>query len=55
MIFIIPRGNKTYFGTTDTPYDGNLTEPPITQEDVDYLLKAVNHRFPDVNLTFAGY
>ena len=53
MIFIIPRGNKTYFGTTDTPYDGNLTEPPITQEDVDYLLKAVNHRFPDVNLTFA--
>lgn len=51
MIFIIPRGNKTYFGTTDTPYDGNLTEPPITQDDVDYLLKAVNYRFPKVNLT----
>lgn len=51
MIFIIPRGNKTYFGTTDTPYDGDLTEPPITQEDVDYLLKAVNNRFPEINLT----
>lgn len=51
MIFIIPRGNKTYFGTTDTPYDGDLTEPPITQDDVDYLLKAVNYRFPKVNLT----
>lgn len=51
MIFIIPRGNKTYFGTTDTPYEGDLTEPPITMEDVDYLLKAVNLRFPEANLT----
>ena len=51
MIFIIPRGDKTYFGTTDTPYEGDLKEPPITQEDVDYLLKAVNFRFPKANLT----
>ena len=51
MIFIIPRGNKTYFGTTDTPYEGDLIEPPITMEDVEYLLKAVNFRFPEANLT----
>lgn len=51
MIFIIPRGNKTYFGTTDTPYEGDLIEPPITTEDVDYLLEAVNNRFPKSNLT----
>lgn len=51
MIFIIPRGNKTYFGTTDTPYKGDLAEPPITMEDVEYLLKAVNFRFPEANLT----
>lgn len=51
MIFIIPRGNKTYFGTTDTPYEGDLIEPPITIEDVEYLLKAVNFRFPEANLT----
>ncbi|MDN6161516.1 MAG: glycerol-3-phosphate dehydrogenase/oxidase [Atopostipes sp.] len=51
MIFIIPRGNKTYFGTTDTPYDKNLIEPSISKDDVDYLLKAVNYRFPDANLT----
>lgn len=51
MIFIIPRGDKTYFGTTDTPYDGDLTEPPITQEDIDYLLEAVNTRFPEAHLT----
>ncbi|HLR92009.1 MAG TPA: FAD-dependent oxidoreductase [Atopostipes sp.] len=51
MIFIIPRGNKTYFGTTDTPYEGDLKEPPITEEDIEYLLKAVNFRFPEANLT----
>ena len=51
MIFIIPRGNKTYFGTTDTPYEGELLDPPITQEDMAYLLEAVNHRFPKAHLT----
>lgn len=51
MIFIIPRGDKTYFGTTDTPYEGDLKEPPVTQEDIDYLLEAVNTRFPEVHLT----
>ena len=50
MIFIIPRGDKTYFGTTDTPYKGDLKDPPITKESVDYLLKAVNFRFPDANI-----
>ena len=51
MIFIIPRGEKTYFGTTDTPYEGDLAEPPVIQEDIDYLLEAVNTRFPEVHLT----
>lgn len=51
MIFIIPRGDKTYFGTTDTPYEGDLAEPPVIQEDIDYLLEAVNTRFPEVHLT----
>lgn len=53
MIFIIPSGDKTYFGTTDTPYEGDLIDPPITQEDVDYLVEAVNYRFPDQKLTGA--
>ena len=51
MIFIIPRGDKTYFGTTDTPYDGDLAEPAVTQADIDYLLEAVNIRFPEAHLT----
>ncbi len=51
MVFVIPRENKTYFGTTDTDYRGDLKHPIVTQEDVDYLLGIVNNRFPDVNIT----
>ncbi|WP_025730376.1 type 1 glycerol-3-phosphate oxidase [Atopobacter phocae] len=51
MIFIIPRFNKTYFGTTDTDYTGDFDHPKVTQEDVDYLLDIVNHRFPTAHLT----
>ena len=51
MIFVIPRENKTYFGTTDTDYQGDLKHPQVTQEDVDYLLAAVNGRFPDADIS----
>ncbi|MDZ7834061.1 MAG: glycerol-3-phosphate dehydrogenase/oxidase [Alkalibacterium sp.] len=53
MIFVIPRGNKTYFGTTDTPFEGPYEDPDITQEDIDYLLKAVNHRFETADLNIS--
>lgn len=51
MIFVLPRENKTYFGTTDTDYDGDLAHPKVSQEDVDYLLSIVNHRYPNACLT----
>ncbi|SDI35519.1 type 1 glycerol-3-phosphate oxidase [Dolosicoccus paucivorans] len=51
MVFVIPRQKKTYFGTTDTDYDGDLAHPTVTQEDVDYLLRIVNRRFPEANIT----
>ena len=35
MVFVLPRENKTYFGTTDTDYTGDLKHPKVTQEDVD--------------------
>lgn len=53
MIFVLPRENKTYFGTTDTDYNGDLTHPRVSQHDVDYLLRIVNRRFPEANLTIA--
>ena len=51
MIFIIPRDEKTYIGTTDTFYEGDLINPKITTEDKNYLLKCVNDYFPESKLT----
>lgn len=50
MVFVIPREDKTYFGTTDTDYDGDLMNPKIDLSDVDYLLQVINHRFPEADL-----
>lgn len=50
MAFAIPRGSKTYVGTTDTPYAGDLARPVMTAEDRDYLLAAIRHMFPDVQV-----
>lgn len=45
MLFVIPRGGKTYLGTTDTFYNGDRLNPPITKEDRDYLLHCANRYF----------
>jgi len=50
MVFAIPRGRTTYFGTTDTTYQGDLDRIVCTQDDLNYLLEAINSTFPDVNL-----
>ena len=50
MIFVVPREGKTYFGTTDTDYTGDFKHPRVEQADVDYLLKAINNRYPSVNI-----
>jgi len=41
-VFVVPWGELTYVGTTDTDYHGPLDTPDCTSEDVDYLLGAVN-------------
>lgn len=51
MIFTIPRDGKTYFGTTDTDYDGDLKNPLVEQADVDYLLGIINKKYPSAHLT----
>lgn len=53
MVFAIPRDGKTYVGTTDTRYEGDLHHPRIEREDREYLLKAINSMFPNVRLTAA--
>ena len=41
-VFVVPWGDLTYIGTTDTDYDGPLDDPQCTPDDVDYLLDAMN-------------
>ncbi|REE77742.1 glycerol-3-phosphate dehydrogenase [Paenibacillus taihuensis] len=50
MVFAIPREGKTYFGTTDTNYTSDTANPRVTEEDRDYLLRAVNLMFPELSL-----
>ena len=50
MIFLIPRDQITYIGTTDTPYKGNKDDILVEKEDAEYLINAVNAMFPDVRL-----
>jgi glycerol-3-phosphate dehydrogenase len=41
-IFLVPWGDFTYAGTTDTDYSGPLDDPQCTPDDVEYVLTAVN-------------
>ena len=50
-IFVIPWKDRTLVGTTDTAYSGNLAEPPVTGDDVRYLLRAVRTRLPGAQMT----
>lgn len=53
MVFAIPRDGKTYVGTTDTNYKGDIANPRITLADRAYVLRAANEMFPSLGLTEA--
>ncbi|UKS31308.1 glycerol-3-phosphate dehydrogenase/oxidase [Paenibacillus sp. HWE-109] len=53
MVFAIPRDGKTYIGTTDTNYKGDIANPRITLADRAYVLRAANEMFPSLGLTEA--
>ncbi|MFC4557489.1 glycerol-3-phosphate dehydrogenase/oxidase [Virgibacillus kekensis] len=50
MIFAIPRNAKTYVGTTDTSYEGDIKHPVMTVRDRDYLLDTINYMFPSLDM-----
>ncbi|CAK4853293.1 unnamed protein product [Aphanomyces euteiches] len=50
MVFAIPRDGKTYIGTTDTTYTGDVVHPQMTIEDRDYILRAAHFMFPTLAL-----
>lgn len=53
IIFLIPWGEHTLIGTTDTLYSGRLESARAESADVAYLLGKVNHAFPAVGLTMS--
>lgn len=50
MVFAIPRDGKTYVGTTDTVYKGDIIHPRMTTEDRQYVINAINYMFPSLNI-----
>jgi len=50
VMFVIPWGDQTLVGTTDTDYDGSPDTVRAERADIDYLLDAVNHCFPEARL-----
>jgi glycerol-3-phosphate dehydrogenase len=59
-VFVVPWGNQTYIGTTDTDYVGPIDDPQCTPDDVAYLLRAINGSMTepltedDITGTWAG-
>jgi glycerol-3-phosphate dehydrogenase len=45
MIFSLPWYGRTLIGTTDNDFDGDIAHPRPGEEDVEYLLNAVNEFF----------
>lgn len=59
LLFAIPRGGLTWFGTTDTDFNGDPGDVAATRADVEYVLASVARVFPslrmrDVLYTTAG-
>jgi glycerol-3-phosphate dehydrogenase len=47
-MFVIPfRENYSLIGTTDTFYNKDLDNVDVTEEDIDYVISAVNNDFPN--------
>src|SRR5206468_2187973 len=51
VMFVLPWGDLSYIGTTDTDADSSPDSPGVTAADVTYLLRSANAAFPDAHLT----
>ncbi|EDL62913.1 aerobic glycerol-3-phosphate dehydrogenase [Bacillus sp. SG-1] len=51
MVFAIPREGKAYVGTTDTFFEGDTSNPKMTEEDRAYLIDCIHYMFPEVKVT----
>jgi glycerol-3-phosphate dehydrogenase len=51
VMFVLPWGDFSYVGTTDTDYAGSPAEVRADADDVRYLIDSANSIFPDARLT----
>jgi glycerol-3-phosphate dehydrogenase len=49
-MFVLPWGELSYIGTTDTDADASPDGVRVTADDVTYLLRSANAAFPDAHL-----
>jgi glycerol-3-phosphate dehydrogenase len=59
LFFVVPWGDETIVGTTDTDFEGDPLNAAATKEDVEYLREAAHRAFPkapfgQVHFTWAG-
>jgi glycerol-3-phosphate dehydrogenase len=50
VMFVLPWGDVTVIGTTDTDYSGAAEDVAPSDQDVTYLLRSTNAFFPDARL-----
>ena len=50
VMFLLPWGDVTVIGTTDTDFAGDPEQAAPAQEDVTYLLRSANALYPDARL-----
>ena len=50
VMFVLPWGELSYIGTTDTDADSSPDTLRVTAGDVTYLLRSANAAFPDAHL-----
>ncbi len=53
ILFAIPWGERVILGTTDTDYQGPLSEHSCDDEDINYVLDVTNATFPGAKITKA--
>ncbi|HYX82499.1 MAG TPA: glycerol-3-phosphate dehydrogenase/oxidase [Gemmatimonadales bacterium] len=51
VMFVLPWGDLSYIGTTDTDADASPDALRLTADDVTYLLRSANAAFPDAHLS----
>lgn len=51
IIFAIPRHEMVIVGTTDTDYQGDISEVTSVEEDVQYVLNIISDYFPTVKIS----